>query len=296
MSRKKKSDAATTPWGLPLLGVYAAVTAGLGWGLSRAAGLLGFPVNPGFSDPLASMPAAIAWLLAAVAAAALWCRLEGRPLQEIGFAFHEGMYLHLGLGLVVALAAGLLGWAAADLAGAVVTTRGDLDAAGLVRDGARVLLLVFTLAAMEELIFRGALQAFLARRLSTFQAVLCSSLIFAMAHGVLNPAAPTIGLLGVAVAGILLGYAYDRTGSLWLPLGLHAGWNLAIGFVAGMPVSGLTLRTTLLHTEAVGDPLLTGGAYGPEASIPGILALALGLAAIRWLPVEHAPAPQPART
>jgi membrane protease YdiL (CAAX protease family) len=289
MSRKKTRESAAPPWGLARFAVYVVVLLALGFGLSQLAGLLGFPTSVRFDDPLRSMPVAGGWVLAAVAAAALWTRLDGEPIQLVGFPFHEGMYLHLGLGLAVALALGLAAWALPDLAGAYHTRVADLETGALVRDGARVMLLVFALAAVEELIFRGALQRFLARRLSTAQAVLCSSLIFAIAHGVLNPAAPTLGLLGVAVAGGMLGLAYARSGTLWLPLGLHAGWNLAVGLVAGLPVSGAQLPLHLLDTEAVGNVLATGGAYGPEASLVGILVLAGGIAAVWFLPVERAP-------
>jgi hypothetical protein len=152
-------------------------------------------------------------------------------------------------------------------------------------------LLLAALAASEEALFRGVLQRFLSRRLSTGQSIFCTSILFAMAHGVVNPSAPNLGLAGVALAGGMLGLAYARSGSLWLPTGLHLGWNLAIGFVAGLPVSGQGLVETLFHTNAVGSPLLTGGAYGPEASLPGIVCLALGIVVMRFPPEPAAPAP-----
>ena len=64
-------------------------------------------------------------------------------------------------------------------------------------------------------------------------------------------------------AGVLLGAAYAVTGRLWLPIGLHIGWNFTEGSLFGMSVSGNAIDTGLLHGTLTGPPLLTGGAFGP---------------------------------
>jgi len=44
---------------------------------------------------------------------------------------------------------------------------------------------------------------------------------------------------------LLFAYAYIRSGQLWLPIGLHMGWNLCEGVIFGFPVSGLDIYQLL---------------------------------------------------
>ena len=71
------------------------------------------------------------------------------------------------------------------------------------------------------------------------------------------------------------------TRALWLPIGLHFAWNFFQGPVFGFPVSG-TQTSTLLQLEPVGPELLTGGRFGPEASLVGVAAELLGIALLWW--------------
>jgi membrane protease YdiL (CAAX protease family) len=127
----------------------------------------------------------------------------------------------------------------------------------------------------EELLSRGYHLQNLADGINMPAAVLISSSVFAALH-IFNPSASWISTLGILAAGLFLAFGYLRTKQLWLPIGLHIGWNFFEGPVFGFPVSGLeTIR--LLQHRAVGPELLTGGAFGPEAGL--ILLPALALAA-----------------
>src|SRR3970282_2242046 len=70
-------------------------------------------------------------------------------------------------------------------------------------------------------------------------AVLLSSLVFALAHAG-NPFASWTSTIGLIAAGLFLAYAWLRTRRLWLPIGLHLGWNFFQGTVFGLSVSGTT--------------------------------------------------------
>jgi membrane protease YdiL (CAAX protease family) len=134
----------------------------------------------------------------------------------------------------------------------------------------------------EELYFRGYLLQNLKDGLSLPWAILLSSLVFGLAH-LTNPNSLLIGAVGTALAGLLMAYGYLRTRQLWLPIGLHIGWNFFEGVVFGFPVSGLA-TPTLLKTIVSGPQLLTGGAYGPEAGLVLLPALILGAILIRLYP------------
>jgi membrane protease YdiL (CAAX protease family) len=82
-------------------------------------------------------------------------------------------------------------------------------------------------------------------------------------------------------AGLFLAFGYLRTRQLWLPIGLHIGWNFFEGPVFGFAVSG-TGSFTLIRQVPTGPDLLTGGAFGPEAGLIVIPALLLGGLLIYW--------------
>jgi hypothetical protein len=90
-----------------------------------------------------------------------------------------------------------------------------------------------------------------------------------------------MAVLGIFAAGLLLAFCYVRTGKLWLSIGLHVGWNFFEGVVFGFPTSGVTIYS-LLHIHVTGPALWTGGAFGPEAGLIILPALAIG-AGLVWL-------------
>ena len=66
--------------------------------------------------------------------------------------------------------------------------------------------------------------------------------------------------------GILFGYGYLRSRDLWLPIGLHFGWNFTLPLF-GVNVSGLRMKVTGYEMAWNAGSLWSGGEYGPEASI-----------------------------
>ena len=89
--------------------------------------------------------------------------------------------------------------------------------------------------------------------------------------------------LDTVLGALLLGFAYLRTGSLALPIGIHFGWNWAQGALLGFDVSGLGQAGWLLP-ELLGKPQwLTGGSFGPEASVFSVLVDATAVLLLwRW--------------
>ncbi len=74
----------------------------------------------------------------------------------------------------------------------------------------------------EELFFRGVLQTFLLSMLgSRWPAILLAAAAFGAMHLAQPSAIPAL-----IVLGIVIGFAYERTGSLVVPIAIHTAFNL----------------------------------------------------------------------
>lgn len=73
------------------------------------------------------------------------------------------------------------------------------------------------------------------------------------------------------MAGVLLGAAYMYSRRLWMPIGVHAGWNFTEGGIFGASVSGGQAHG-LLVSHFQGPEVLTGARFGPEASLVAVAA------------------------
>ena len=151
---------------------------------------------------------------------------------------------------------------------------------------AGALALVGTMCAVavsEEVFFRGVVFRLLQGRWGATVALLASAAIFGLLH-LVNPGASLWGAVAVAVeAGLILGAAYLLTGSLWLAIGLHLGWNVAIGGIFGTVVSGSAARDALLTGATSGPEWLTGGAFGPEGSVVSIVVCLAATGVLLWV-------------
>ncbi len=151
---------------------------------------------------------------------------------------------------------------------------------------------ILAVAAAEEIVFRMlVLNGLVLIFESRWQAILLGALLFGAVHAS-NPSASAISLLGNSLGGVLYGAAYLRHRSIWLPLGLHAGWNFFQGPVFGFLVSGLDLRSLIVHAPAA-KSWFAGSAYGPEADPIGFLARSLLIVAVLYVPVHRAGALNP---
>lgn len=136
---------------------------------------------------------------------------------------------------------------------------------------ARGFLFALLAGIVEEILFRGLLFRVFSKILGTWGALLLTSALFGLAHAA-NPGATVSSSLAIALeAGILLGTAYAATSRLWLPIGLHVGWNFTEGSLFGMTLSGNTMAAGLVRGSLSGPRILTGGEFGPEASIVAVI-------------------------
>jgi uncharacterized protein len=131
----------------------------------------------------------------------------------------------------------------------------------------------------EEFMMRGYAFQILVASCGEWATVIPVAVVFAFLHGG-NPGASWFSLANTAGFGVLFGYAYLRSRDLWLPIGLHFGWNFTLPLF-GVNVSGLRMKMTGHEMVWGAGRLWSGGDYGPEASLLAS-AVMIALAVYLW--------------
>jgi uncharacterized protein len=137
----------------------------------------------------------------------------------------------------------------------------------------------------EELLLRAVMLRLLWRAFGPWWGIGLSALVFGALH-LPNPNATVFAALCIALeAGVMLGAFYMLTGRLWVSIGLHAGWNFTQGWIFGAPVSGTDVfdggPLSTVAVKGVAESL-SGGAFGPEASLPGLIIATATGGAVLW--------------
>jgi membrane protease YdiL (CAAX protease family) len=204
--------------------------------------------------------------------------LDGQSLRSLGFERGQEWVRHIVAGL-------LLGTVLMGLIFLVEWGAGWLTIEGFSWQAQSPILVLTTLLAYllfnaavalyEELAFRGYMLQNLSADWGVVVALVASSLLFGIFHG-LNPNATLLALANIFLAGVLLTACYLVTRNLWLAMGFHFSWNFVQGPLLSFPLSGLD-TPGLLVTSTQGNPLITGGAFGPEGGLLGSTVMGLGL-------------------
>ncbi len=147
----------------------------------------------------------------------------------------------------------------------------------------RHLMMYFVVAVGEEIIFRGIIFRLLDSQFNLWVALILSAFLFGAAH-IINPNATVISTIGISLAsGVLFGLLFKYYRTLWVPIGIHWSWNFVQGTVAGCPVSGGAPDYSILESVTSGPELLTGGPFGPEASV---ITMAIGIMLCIWTGIK----------
>jgi CAAX protease family protein len=224
-------------------------------------------------------------------ASSVMARLERRPFGSFGLPWRRALLADFWRGAFAGFAAltGLL--VALRAVGAfhfgVIALRG---AATWVY--AIAFALVFLLIAVEEEFhYRGYGVYTVTTGIGFWPAALLSTLFFGWSH-LGNHGETALGVLNVGVGGMLFCLLLQRTGSLWMPIGLHTAWDWGQSFFYGVPDSGYLLPNHLFDSSFTGSAWLTGGTVGPEGSVfCTVLFVVLWFVFSRWLPQVKYPAP-----
>jgi membrane protease YdiL (CAAX protease family) len=144
-----------------------------------------------------------------------------------------------------------------------------------------VLMTAIMAGVTEELLLRAVAFRILEGWLGSWLALGISAALFGLMHFP-NPEATALSSAAIALeAGVMLAAAYMVTRRIWLPVGIHVAWNFTQSGIFGVPTSGVE-SVGYLEGHLHGSALLSGGAFGPEASIAAVaICLAIGVHFLR---------------
>jgi uncharacterized protein len=214
----------------------------------------------------------------------IWCalflagwimaRIEGRSLGEYGFpwrrAFYGKFWIASAIGFVGFTVLLTILWAA----GSYSFGPPQLHGWDIVRNALLWAVATILGVMVEEFFYRGYLQFTLSRTIGFWPAAACTSMLMGAAH-MLNPGWTVLGLCTVTGFGFIACLLLQRTGDLWMPLGLHAAWDWTATYFYGVPDSGQMANGHLFQGGFHGPAWLTGMPFGVEAGWPNVLLLLL---------------------
>jgi membrane protease YdiL (CAAX protease family) len=143
--------------------------------------------------------------------------------------------------------------------------------------------LLFLGALLEDFFYRGYLLFTLTTGIGFWPAAIITSLLMGGMH-YFNPSGRGLGPVSATMYCLVTCLVLRRTGDLWMPLGIHSAWAWGEVYFYGVPDSGFPANGHLFDASFHGNPLLTGGGFGPEASIFTLVLLAIwGVIFSLWL-------------
>jgi membrane protease YdiL (CAAX protease family) len=136
----------------------------------------------------------------------------------------------------------------------------------------------------EEIFVRGWIMQIASSRYGVTAGIIFSTLVFSVLHGGnIEPSAElVVALLNIVLVGAFLAIWAINQGHLWGVCGWHASWNWLMSTGFGLEVSGIKLDTGALIVDLASISSvpwwITGGKFGPEASLVTTAFLAVACA------------------
>ena len=198
-----------------------------------------------------------------------------KPLSAIGLSFHYQAIREFYWGCILGflMISGI--FAVMYLGENITLVSKELSFGGTLGIVSSSLLFFAIGAVVEEVLFRGYPFQSLIQGITILPAMIIMAVLFALLH-LSNPNTSVFGIINVGLAAIWLSFAYLKTRGLWLPFGLHLGWNYSQTTIYSFPTSGIEFEErTLAVSTITGPEWFTGGAFGPEGGVLATCALVL---------------------
>lgn len=214
----------------------------------------------------------------------VWRFIERKRLRDMWLGFQKGwgrallLGLSAGLGEVVIVFLGMVIFGVVDASWGWNPT--NTKAIGLALGWVIPSSILAPL--VEEILNRGYWFQNIKRGWGIWVATIVTALLFGGLH-LANADAEILGAVNIALGAVAWVLGMLLTGSLWFSIGWHAGWNFFQFFLTGLPNSGISVAdmglegTTLFVSELSGPRILTGGAFGMEASLVDTVVLTIAI-------------------
>ena len=276
--------------------LYAILVAIIGAGIAGAMRRLGMHFNPaGVMPPQVMYIIEGASFASVVLASLVMAWLEERSWNEYGLpverAFRSNFWKGIPWGLA-ALAVLLLLMKVAGVFsfGSIVLHGSEALKYGLLWLGGFTLVGLF-----EEFMLRGYALYTLTEGVGFWPAAILLSILFGALHGS-NSGDDIVGLFSAGLIGLFFCLTLRRTGTLWMAVGMHAGWDWGESFLFGTPDSGMVAQGRFASPVFHGSRWISGGSVGPEGSllvfvVIGLLFLVFHLFYPAVRPEPHTAAP-----
>ena len=130
--------------------------------------------------------------------------------------------------------------------------------------------------AAEEIYIRGWIVPIISYHKNAYLAILIASTMFSYFH-LDNNGASWLSTLHLFIFGLFTAVYAMKRGNIWGPCGFHFAWNFIMGNVYGFHVSGYDSESSLMYFTTSNRTFITGGQFGPEGGIPGLVVFILAL-------------------
>lgn len=227
-----------------------------------------------FKDPLFLVMMTLGYVLIIITyfihAGRVW-KIKGikNKIASCGYPLDNGKHIavHYGLGFLFGFIMMTCTIGIMIITGQVTLGGFNISAGGI---GAFIfnLFMWFPQGASEELMFRGYMIPAFNKRYKVAVGVAVSSIVFSAFHS-LNPGFTPLASVNLVLIAVLFALIYLLTGDIWMTSAMHTAWNLTQGNIYGLQVSGNEASNTVIKVlyGSNANPLITGGAFGPEGGL-----------------------------
>jgi membrane protease YdiL (CAAX protease family) len=210
----------------------------------------------------------------------LYCKFsEKRNLRSMGL-MKKGAFKKYGIGLIV----GLIMFSAVVL---VLVISGQISFISVTLSSLPIIILYFIgfmiQGASEEFLCRGFLLNSIAAKNGIILAIILNSCLFGFLH-IFNAGFSILPLINIILVGIFFSvYAY-RTDNIIGVCAIHSMWNFAQGNLYGIPVSGMSMGTSIFQINNFNNSLLSGGTFGAEGGLACTIVLVISILLVIFIP------------